>query len=187
MALILTKETGTGSATSNSYVTLAEAETFMEGRSHTVTWDAATSTDELKNEALANAASILDQQFVWRGDRTLPSTQAMHWPRTQVTEPDRQVDNNEIPRAIRDAQVILAQGILASEAFFTRDPAAGGADQIAGINLGQGALKIDYQPQSAEGAASNRYKTVVDGEIIALLAPYGRFRQGGSMKRVRRG
>lgn len=184
MALTIEVEDGSGKANANSFLSLADAETFFEGYTFKADW---TGTDESKTAALVQATGILDSQFEWKGRRTHPDSQALQWPRTNVWEGDRYVRFNEIPKAIRNATALLAMAVLGNDSFMTRDPGQGGADQIAGINLGNGALQVEFQPQSTEGATSNRYKTIVNAEVLALLSPYGRFRQGGGMVRVKRG
>jgi hypothetical protein len=185
MPLTLTKEDGTNVTGANTFVTLAEAETFFEGEFDKADWVAA--TDANKEIALVTAARILDQQFMWRGKRTTPGTQPMQWPRTGVQEADRHVENNEIPTPLKEAQALIALSILTNTAFETRDPGAGGADQISAIDLGQGALKIAYQGQSAAGATSMKYKTVVKARVQTMLEPYGSFAHGGSMVKLYRG
>lgn len=185
MAVTVIVEDGTGVTGANSYISRAHADAFFEIYAFNAEWIAATTT--VKDAALVQAAMILDRQFVWNGKRSAPSTQEMQWPRMQVSEPDRQVPSNDIPKAIREANSLIALAILQSDAFMTRDPGAGGADQIAGINLGSGALQVDFQPQSNEGASSLRHKTLVSAEVQALLEPYGAFRLGATVVRIHRG
>lgn len=185
MAITLTKEDGTQVAGANTFVTQAEADTFFEGYFDSAVWTAASSGD--KDKALYTAALILERQFIWKGRRVGPDTQAMQWPRWGVQEADREVDSNEVPQAIQDAQCLIAQSILANTSFATVDPAAGGGDTLAGISLGKGALKIDYATPAGSKVGNLRYGTVVSIEALAMLEPFGRFRQGGSMRRVHRG
>jgi hypothetical protein len=183
MALVLVVETGAGLANANSYETLAGAETFFEAYAFNADW---TGADALKTQAVVQASRVLDTQFDWRGRRTNPSVQAMQWPRVHVSERDRNIPGTEVPRAIKEATALIAMAILASDSFMTRDPGQGGADQIAGINLGNGALQVDYQPQSTAGASSNRYKTIVSAEVLSLVDHLGDFRHGSGMVKVYR-
>lgn len=184
MAIAIEVEDGTGKANANSFLSLADAEAFFEAYAFKADW---TGTEETKTAALVQATGILESQFDWKGRRSQPDNQALQWPRTNVWEGDRYVRFNEIPKAIKNATALLAMAVLGNDSFMTRDPGQGGADQIAGINLGNGALQVDFQTQSTEGATSNRYKTLVSAEVLALLSPYGTFRQGGGMVRVARG
>lgn len=114
MALTITATVG--SATANSYVTLAEAETAMEARLNASTWDAATT--DLKNRALVEAQREL-QTLDWRGTRT-DAVQALAWPREYAIDPDAPsdadldqlpdptYDDDEIPVRVKEAQIELA-------------------------------------------------------------------------------
>ena len=63
----------------NSYVTLDEAETYFEDRIDNTLWDAAASTDEVKERALVTAWEVLDA-LPWAG-YTHTQDQNMAWPR----------------------------------------------------------------------------------------------------------
>jgi hypothetical protein len=185
MAVTVVVETGTVVSGANSYISLANAELFFERYAYKAEWTAATTA--AKNAALVQAANILDRQFVWEGSRVAPDSQPMQWPRENVREPDRLLPSNIVPIEVREANCLVALSILANDAFMVRDPGAGGADQIAGINLGSGALQIDYQPQSSEGSSSLRHKSVVNAEVQALLEPFGTFRMGATVIKLNRG
>ena len=74
-----------GSASANTYVTLADANTYFEGHAFAATWDA--ETDANKNIALAHATRILDR-IAWAGIKGSTSssalTQALAFPRRWV-------------------------------------------------------------------------------------------------------
>jgi hypothetical protein len=97
-----------GSASANSYATLAEAETYMEARLNGTLWDA--STDDNKNRALVEAARELDP-LGWDGYR-VDDTQAMSWPRSWVVNPDDPnrdyYGSTTVPQRVKDAQCELA-------------------------------------------------------------------------------
>lgn len=105
-----------GSATANSYVTLAEADTALEARLNTTLWDAA--TDDTKNRALVEAQAEL-QSLSWVGTRT-DAVQALAWPREYAPDPDAPsdadldtlpvptFDDDEIPVRVKNAQIELA-------------------------------------------------------------------------------
>lgn len=105
-----------GSATANSYVTLATANTALEGRLNSTAWDAATT--DTRNRALVEAALELQAQ-PWKGTRT-DDTQALDWPRSGVPDPDApddadvgesgvpEYDDDEIPARVTRAQIELA-------------------------------------------------------------------------------
>jgi len=105
-----------GSATANSYVTLAEAESALEARLNVDAWTAA--TNDLKNRALVEAQVEL-QSLDWKGTRT-DAVQALAWPREYAIDPDAPsdadldtlpeptFDDDEIPVRVKQAQIELA-------------------------------------------------------------------------------
>lgn len=97
-----------GSASANSFVTLAEAATYLEARLNTTTWDAATT--DTQNRALVEATrEISNKEYV--GQRAT-STQALSWPRWSATNPDSPsgwlYDSDVVPQRIKDATMELA-------------------------------------------------------------------------------
>ena len=55
----------------NSFVTLAEAETYMESRLAVTNWDLAATTDDMKNRALRMATDQLDLALDYGADVVL--------------------------------------------------------------------------------------------------------------------
>ena len=78
----LTLDATPGGASANTYVLLADAETYFLSRPFAAAWT--TSTDPLKSQALAYATILLDRQR-WLGTKGTTSsgalTQALAWPR----------------------------------------------------------------------------------------------------------
>lgn len=105
-----------GSASANSFVTLAEADTYIEGRLNASTWTSAT-TDN-KNRSLVEATRDLSA-LSYKGDR-VNATQALSWPRENAPDPDHPgIDSvggstlgdfasNIIPQRVKDATCELA-------------------------------------------------------------------------------
>ena len=114
MALIV--ETGACEAGSNTFISLADADTYATDRG---LWTSAT-TEDAKTVALLRAADYLNT-LQWKGvavtwDRT------MAWPREKVPQPGGAVDiygnpvllaNNIVPKAVAQAQTELAALIVA--------------------------------------------------------------------------
>lgn len=102
-----------GGAASNSFVTLAEWTTYMEGRLNSDAFDDADS-DDTRNRALAEATRELSA-VGWRGDRT-DDTQALAWPRQWVCNPDDPngdyFDTGVIPDRVKRATYELALAFL---------------------------------------------------------------------------
>lgn len=112
-----------GSSTANSYITLDEADDYVEAMiSSTDVGQWTTGTDDLRNRALAAAAQRLDRER-FLGARA-DDSQALQWPRTGVRKPDTYVNtyatgfpfrisedyfaDDEIPDQIKHAQIELA-------------------------------------------------------------------------------
>jgi hypothetical protein len=64
----------------NSYVTVAEADTYFETRIDSANWTDA--TDEIKEQALVTATQLVDDN-AWIGS-AVSSSQALAWPRTSA-------------------------------------------------------------------------------------------------------
>jgi len=112
-----------GSASANSYLTLADAQAIIDGfveDADVVAWASAT-TDQ-KNRALYSATQRLDRERFLGARAT--DTQALQWPRTGVRKPDTYINtyavgfpfrittdyftDTEIPDQVKKAQVVLA-------------------------------------------------------------------------------
>ena len=106
----ITIDATVGGASANSFVTLAEAQTYMDGRLNGSSWDGATTDDQ--NRALVEATRWLSAR-TWQGER-VNSTQALSWPRFWAPNPDLMFggnwffDSTVIPQRIKDATAELA-------------------------------------------------------------------------------
>jgi hypothetical protein len=109
MAATFVVETGSGSATANSYLTVAEADQYTENyfRGKTA-WTSL--SDALKQRYLREATQSVDAIYGprWRGYRW-SSTQALDWPRQAVvTSEGWDVNADEIPDAVKRATMEFA-------------------------------------------------------------------------------
>lgn len=103
MAIVATS----GAANANSYVTLVEAEAFLDNRIGSDEWF----TSSLQEQALIQACFILDQ-FDYIGDRAT-TTQALEWPRVINDEYELGHDTfpygaTVIPPKLKNAQCEIA-------------------------------------------------------------------------------
>ena len=107
MAIIV--ETGTGAATSQSYVSTVDCTAY-----HAARGNAFTGTESVLEAALLRAATYLDGYYRarWKGFQVLPNVQAMEWPRYNVN-PFMPID--VIPQRVKDAQCELALRALTAE------------------------------------------------------------------------
>lgn len=157
-----------GSATANSFVTLAEAETYMDGRLNSTAWSG--DTDANKNIALVEATRELDVMD-YTGYR-VTDTQALSWPRQWATDPDDPVtgyfDTDEIPTRLKNATCELAFQFLAAG---TTDVAA--LDSATNVKRSKvDVLETEYFSSTETPKGLARYPRVLN-YIRPLLANAG--------------
>ncbi len=120
--------------TSNSYITLAEANSYFDAVPwFSSLWDALYNDE--KNARIVQAARGIDR-LPLDGDRYLDE-QAMEFPR-DIT--DQSTDDGEIPQKVKDAQceLIIWQ-------YQHTDSTTGDADrQIDEVSLGRGEISVKY-------------------------------------------
>jgi len=126
--MAITIDATVGGSSANSFVTLAEMTTYMEGRLNSSTFDDATTDNQ--NRALAEATRYLSA-LDWCGYR-VTDTQALSWPRQWAYDPDSPnqdyFDTDVIPVRIKRGTMELAFQFLKAG---TSDVAA--LDAAAGI------------------------------------------------------
>ena len=127
------------SETANSYVTLAEANSYFETVPDSTTWD--NKTDDQKNRSLIAATRWIDT-FVYQGDRC-DEDQALKFPRTNY-----QVDRVElspvatIPNNIKYAQYELARALANDTGAITGTTGKDG--NFSEVKLGDIEVKYNY-------------------------------------------
>lgn len=166
-----------GGSASNSYITLAEAETYMEARLNAATWDAA--TEDSKNRALVEATRELDV-LEWLGWRT-DDVQALSWPRDWVVDPDDPngdyYSDAVVPQRVKDATAELAFQFIKSG---TTDVAA--MDDTQGIRRKKvDVLETEYDPAYRRTGMA-RYP-----RVLAYVRPLLAYAAGSLVVRVLRG
>lgn len=108
MALIV--ETGSADATSESYASVAQADTYFANRGIT-NW--ATLTTPEKEQALRRATDYMSI-YAWAGSR-VNGTQALDWPRSGLYVNEFDVAMTSIPLAVQNACMELALRAAAGE------------------------------------------------------------------------
>lgn len=146
-------ETGTGSATSNSYASVAEADAFLADRGN-ATWAAA--AQATKEQALVSASDYLDAGYPFSGTRSSTS-QAMAWPRIGAYDT---VDNvavapASVPAKVKKAAIILASKVVAGDILLTDDD-RGGAIKSATV----GSLSVTYMDSAPAGKVYGAVKFI---------------------------
>lgn len=151
-----------GGAGANSYVTMAAASLFLEGRLHIDDWTEASATE--REAALMWATRLLDQQVRWSGHPATP-TQALAWPMNGMQDRyGRYISNTIVPPIIQEATAIYALALLEE----TSGTGEVGVD--AGVKMKKmGALTIEFFEHSTPHAAS----TLMPLEVRQMVALYG--------------
>jgi hypothetical protein len=152
MALVV--ETGTASATSESFCSVADALAYFTARDNAV-WLALTTAQQ--EVALRKATDYMEAVYSqrWAGTRTT-STQALSWPRYSVFVNGYVTSSSAVPRAIVNACSELALRAAAGELL------SDSTQQKTRTKVGDIEVEFDkYSPQSAQYLA-----------ITAMLQPY---------------
>lgn len=125
--------------TSNSYVTLAEADAYFETVPHDEHW---TGSDDAKNRLLITATRYLDV-FTYYGERC-NTTQALKWPRKEFKVDGVELTCALIPAQIKTATFELAHALLHDGNILTHSTGKGSVYEE--VELGD--LKVKYNTDS---------------------------------------
>lgn len=121
----------------NSYVTVAEADTYFETRIDSANWE--NSTEELKEQALVTATQLVDDN-AWIGI-AVSSSQALAWPRKEVTYYDSrlgqyiQVDSVTVPDRVKTAVFEQALHLIDNEDILTNKTQTFESISVGSISL----------------------------------------------------
>lgn len=165
MALIV--ETGTGSATGESFCSVSDALAYHAARGN-ATWATITTTQQ--EQALRRATDYMEAVYSqrWAGTRTT-SVQALSWPRYNVFVNGFVTLSSSIPRAVINACSELALRAAAGELL------SDSTQQKTRTKVDVLEVEFDkYSPQSTQYLA-----------ITALLAPYFLSGSGVEVKVIR--
>lgn len=105
-------EDGTGLSTANSYLSVADADTYHNNVTRSDDWSGATAA--VKQNALIVATQYLDIRYQgrWRGYRN-SSAQALAWPRCAVEDDDGYLlDSASLPQKLEDACAEMALRVV---------------------------------------------------------------------------
>jgi len=152
-------ETGSGSSAANSYVSLAEAETYFAKRLHRDTWDAL--AYDQKAITLKWASRLLDININWDGIRKTKD-QALGFPRAGIIDQDGYgVESNIVPVFVKEACCELALELLSSDITLDDDLSNFNEIKIADISI-RASQGTSYLP--------------LPERVIRLCQPYGKIK-----------
>ena len=105
--MTITVEDGSGLAAADSYLSIADADTYHTAHSDDAAWSGA--TDAVKEKALRLATQYLDVNYTYQGI-PVDELQALDWPRHSVISEDgsRILSATTLPQALKDACAELA-------------------------------------------------------------------------------
>ena len=156
------------SATANSYVTLAEADTYFETTPESSTWD--NKTDDQKNRSLIAACRWIDS-LVYDGDRC-DDGQALKWPRNNHHVDTVELVCTAIPSSIKYAQYELARALANDTEAITGNKGTDGVYEE--VKMGDLEVKYNTESQSV-GLVNNVF------DIYPWLQSYlGAYCRGGA-------
>ena len=141
MALTLVSEAGSASA--NSYCSLASCLPILEENIHIYATFASLSTANAES-CLIYATSLLDSEISWIGIRG-STTQKLRWPRIDAVDPDgNNIDSTTIPDAIQRATSFYAYFLSQSDRSAESDTY--GFKQLEAGSLNMVIDKYDRKP-----------------------------------------
>tara|TARA_R100001463_G_scaffold114400_1_gene169630 strand:- start:19 stop:573 length:555 start_codon:yes stop_codon:yes gene_type:complete len=157
------------SASANSYLTLAEANTYMETvrPENEQTW--LKQSEPTRERLLMLATRTIDDHFQFLGRKSDSTNQALQWPRSGVSKDGKwtkahydNFDQDTVPAVIKNATAELARHMVDSDKF--AEPDGAGIKQLAvgGINL-----TFNEDDRQAKG--------VIPSHVYSMLRKYGKY------------
>lgn len=184
---VVTIDATIAGANSNSYVTLAEADAYFDASASNQQWN--NHQDGYKKAALVQATQWLDL-LSWAGD-ICGTTQALQWPREEVTCMGREATCTTIPVQVKQATYELALHLVHKPSVITGDSSAVPSPQVGAVKkqkLGDLEQELYEYKQGRSKVASSgpavlqNFPWLVDMLGCWLATSYG---EGRVMLRVR--
>ena len=164
-----------GGSAANSYVDLVYANDFFTLSPYAAQW--AAFSDDAKNIALVQACAALET-VSYAGTRCSPSTddanlaQALAWPRSGASCDGIQSSCGAIPKAINDAQCLLALNLATSPDAITGPIGGGGGATQAGTFVSKQQLGDLVQEFSAYPSGESGTDSCVDCSTPEVIAKF---------------
>lgn len=125
----------------DTYVSLADADTYWESYAGGTNW--ADATDPNKEKALREATQFVDKSYHFVGDHTGLNSQVLAWPRyNAIDKQGRSLNSTDIPHAVKDAVSYLAEQALGASLLQSKD--RGGAIR----KVKAGSVEVEYEENS---------------------------------------
>lgn len=153
-----------GSATANSYCTVAEATAYNDAHVSGSTWSDADPEDQKR--ALMTATRQLDAYLSWSGVASTDA-QALAWPRTGMIDPITEdvIGEDAIPQRLKNATAEQARLLL------VRDRSAESDTDVQGIaSITAGSVQIGFR--SPPSGSSTSAPPVLAPSAVAFVQPW---------------
>ena len=156
--MAFTVETGAGISGANSYLAVADADTYHTDRGNSA-W---TGTDAVKQAALIKATAYLDAHYTWSTGVKYDDDNGLAWPRSgAIDKHGYSIDGDVIPQAVLDATAELALIVI------------GGTELAAALErplkkVKAGAVETEWEPAS-EASVAPQYP-LIDGMLAGLVS-----------------
>lgn len=172
MALVLDASWGT--STANSYATIAEADDYHQRRYHSDSWIALPSAT--KTSLLVWATSLVDQLFLWDGNKVLQS-QSLQCPRYGLYDINSwPIDMVQKPQWISDSIAEYAYHLYNSDMIqdYDEDQTSSGSSDLAGFKeITVGPITLKSSIGESSGSSSSSKPPLIPTSVLLILKPYG--------------
>ena len=153
--MALTVENGTGLAAAESFISEADADTYLTEHADPATWTGANTAE--KEAALRYATEWLDGKYEWDGTIKV-TTQALGWPRTSAYDNEsRLAASTSVPGRVERATCEVALSHLSDALNATQ--ARGGAVRREKV----GSLEVEYEPGAAAEVQLPHISRILNG------------------------
>lgn len=160
-----------GSATANSFASLAEVTQYLEDRLNSALWSAASADDQ--NISLLEATRELTR-LKYEGNRT-DTVQALSWPRAFAENPDLPDSDDGLGSITYYGDTVIPQRIKNATAELAMEFIKAGSTDIAGRDTAReisrkkvDVLETEWVGSNGRPTGLNRFPRVMQ-EIVSLL------------------
>ncbi|MCK5603030.1 hypothetical protein KAR91_14195 [Candidatus Pacearchaeota archaeon] len=162
-------DTTIGGASSNSYVSVADAGTYLESVLGTTLWDAASADN--KAAAVVWATRLIDSYFTWEGIK-IDIDQALDWPRYGAYDKNGySILNDALP-------VMLPKAVTELARYLIDATSAGGSSSLGtapdGLDkLKVGPIELTFNTETARGDILLDGVRSLPDHIVQLISHLG--------------
>lgn len=143
MSLIV--EDGTGLSAAESYISTADADTYIAAyKMPSTAWSAATTAT--KEIAARQATQYLDGAYAWLGEQTL-TTQALRWPRSYTGTIHDATIPERLKRACAEVMLLIVEGETINKNVSRDDRVKSASVDVISVTYEDGAAQQPSYPE----------------------------------------